>query len=106
MERSLDLNDLCIRNIDSSYFVRVSGDSMINAGITDGDVLVIDRSIPPIHNTIVVARIGAELTVKRLELKPIKRLVPDNPAYTPIDTEGLDVEIIGVATFTIKRLLP
>jgi DNA polymerase V len=106
VERSLDLNDLCIRNPDSSYFVRVCGESMINAGIGEGDVLVIDRSLPHIHNAIVVARVGAELTVKRLQLKPVKRLVPENPAYMPIDTEGLDVEIIGVATFTIKRLLP
>jgi DNA polymerase V len=104
VERSLDLNDLCIRNPDSSYFVRVRGESMINAGINDSDVLVIDRAITYTHNAIVVARVGSELTVKRLLLKPVKRLVPENPAFQPIDTEGLDVEIIGVATFAIKRL--
>ncbi len=104
VERTLDLNDLCIRNPNSSYFVRVKGDSMINAGISDGDVLVIDRAVAAHHNSIVVARVGAELTVKRLETRPVRRLVPDNPAYQPINTDGLDVEIIGVATFTIKKL--
>lgn len=77
---------------------------MINAGISDGDVLIIDRAITPTNNVIVVARVGSELTVKRLRLKPVMQLVPDNPAYSPINTEGQDVEIIGVVTFAIKRL--
>lgn len=106
VEKSLDLNDLCIRNPAASYFVRVRGDSMVGAGINTGDVLVIDRSLPHSHNSIVIARVGAELTVKRLETKPIKRLVPANPAYNPIDTEGMDVEIIGVVTFSIKQHSP
>lgn len=106
IERTLDLNDLCIRNPDSSYFVRVRGDSMIEAGIAEGDYLVIDRALPAVHNTIVVARVANELTVKRLEERPVPRLVPANPAYRPIETEGLDVELIGVATFTIRGLLP
>lgn len=106
IERSLDLNDLCIRHPDSSYFVRVKGDSMIEAGIFDGDYLVVDRALPFTHNAIVIARVGAELTVKRLETKPLKRLVPANPNYLPIEPDGLDIELIGVATFAIKKLSP
>jgi len=106
VERSLDLNDLCIRNPTATYFVRVKGESMIDAGIDDGSYLVIDRALECQHNCIVVARVGSELTVKRLETKPVMRLVPANPAFQPIETEGMDVEIIGVATFAIKRLTP
>lgn len=106
IEKSLDLNDLCIAHPESSYFVRVEGDSMIDAGIESGDILIVDRSINASHNTIVIARVGTELTVKRLLTKPSPKLVPANPAYSEISTQENDVEILGVVTFTIKRLWP
>lgn len=106
VERTLDLNDLCIRSPDSTYFVRVRGDSMIDAGILDGSVLTVDRAIPATHNAIVIARVDSELTVKRYEERPVPRLVPANPAYSLIELTGRDVEIIGVVTFTISRLWP
>lgn len=106
VEKSLDLNELCIKHPDASYFVRVAGDSMIDAGITDGDILLIDRAIPAVHGAVVVARIGPELTVKRYETKPVRSLVPANPAFSPIIIADEEVELIGVVTFVIKRLWP
>ena len=63
VERTLDLNELCIRHPNATFFVRVEGDSMIEAGIYDGDVLVVDRSVDAEHGDIVVAAVGNEFTV-------------------------------------------
>ncbi len=104
-ERKLDLNELCVQKPAATYFVRAQGDSMIEAGIFPGDVLVIDRSINPSHGDIVIAAVNGELTVKRLELQPQKRLVPMNSNYEPVDIpEEADLEIFGVATTVIHRL--
>ncbi len=104
-ERKLDLNELCVQKPAATYFVRAQGDSMIDAGIFPGDVLVIDRSINPTHGDIVIASVNGELTVKRLELQPQKRLVPMNSNYEPVEIpEEADLEIFGVATTVIHRL--
>jgi DNA polymerase V len=104
-ERKLDLNELCIQKPAATYFVRAQGDSMIDAGIFPGDVLVIDRSIEASHGDIVIAAVNGDLTVKRLETKPQTRLVPMNPQYAPvIIPEDADLEIFGVATNVIHRL--
>lgn len=79
---------------------------MIEAGIDNGDILIVDRSIDPAHNAIVVARVGTELTVKRLSLKPEPHLAPANSNYPSITFSGNDIEILGVVTFTIKRQWP
>lgn len=104
-ERKLDLNELCIQHPAATYFVRAQGDSMIEAGIFPGDVLVIDRSITASHGDIVIVSVNGELTVKQLETKPKMRLVPMNKKYEPIDVpEDADLEIFGVATTVIHSL--
>lgn len=98
VEKPLDLNDLLIDNPTATFFVRVAGDSMEGAGIFDGDILVVDRSVRPIDNSIVVAAVFGELVVKRLKKYPNKaELVSENDAYSPITVNDIDdVYIWGV----------
>jgi DNA polymerase V len=98
VERPLDLNDLLIDNPTSTFFVRVSGDSMEGAGIFDGDYLIVDRSVTPESGKIVVAAVFGELVVKRLSKKgSVPALVSENEAYEPIlINEQEDVFIWGV----------
>lgn len=104
-ERTLDLNELCIQKPAATYFVRAQGDSMIEAGIFPGDVLVVDRSLNPRHGDIVIASFNGELTVKKLELSPHTRLVPMNANHAPlVIPEGSELEIFGVATNVIHSL--
>ena len=104
-ERKLDLNDLCVRNPAATYFVRATGDSMIDAGIFPGDVLVVDRSINASHGDIVIVSVDGELTVKKLETKPKTRLVPMSSKHSPIDiAEDADLEVFGVATNVVHSL--
>ena len=104
-ERKLDLNELCIQHPAATYFVRAQGDSMIEAGIFPGDVLVVDRSITAAHGDIVIVSVNGELTVKQLETRPRMRLVPMNSQYQPIDVpDDADLEVFGVATTVIHSL--
>mgnify|MGYP001774461866 CR=1 FL=1 len=104
-ERTLDLNELCIQKPAATYFVRVQGDSMIEAGIFPGDILVVDRSLDAHHGDIIIAAFNGELTVKKLETSPQMRLVPMNQHHAPIIVpEGADLEIFGVATTVIHSL--
>ncbi|MCT8124702.1 translesion error-prone DNA polymerase V autoproteolytic subunit [Alishewanella sp. BS5-314] len=105
VERTLDLNELCIRHPNATFFVRVEGDSMIEAGIYDGDVLVVDRSIDAEHGDIVVAAVGNEFTVKELCTRPSLMLLPRNPAYKPIrPRNGEEFNIFGVVTNVIRQM--
>ena len=104
-ERKLDLNELCIKTPAATYFVRAQGDSMIDAGIFPNDVLVVDRSITAQHGDIVIVSFNGEMTVKKLEMTPVVRLVPMNKNHSPIDVpEGSDLEIFGVVTSSIHSL--
>ena len=104
VEQRLDLNQLCIKRPAATYFVRVEGLSMINAGIYPDDLLVVDRSITAQSGDIVVASLNSEFTVKTLELAPL-RLVPQNDDYQPIlITEADDFEIFGVVTNIIRSI--
>jgi len=104
-DRKLDLNELCIKKPAATYFVRAQGDSMIDAGIFPGDVLVVDRSITAQHGDIVIAEFNGELTVKKLEMTPVIRLVPMNNQHAPIDIpEESELEIFGVVTTSIHSL--
>ena len=106
LDASLDLNELCIQRPAASYFVRVSGPSMQGAGINDGDLVVIDRSITPRHGHIVVAAVDSELTLKRLVTSPRRELVPENPDYSPIPLDGeQDIQLYGVATWLVRSLV-
>ncbi len=105
IEKRLDLNELCIRHPAATYFVRVAGDSMQEAGILPEDILIVDRALQAAHGDVVIAGILGELTVKMLELQPRVRLVPKNAAYTPIEmTEGVDLDIFGVVTHVVRAL--
>lgn len=103
VEDSLDLNKLVIKHPSATYFVRVCGDSMIGAGISDGDLLVVDRSLSASHGDIVVAAVAGEFTVKELQTHPDIQLIPHNADYSPIVFQEEDeLEIFGVVTFTLK----
>lgn len=105
VERSLDLNKLCIEHPSATFFVRAQGDSMIGAGIHSGDILVVDRSLSAKHGDIIIASIHGELTVKELQLKPNAQLRPHNKAYPvmPISEES-EFEVFGVVTGVVRRL--
>ncbi|BAK76485.1 peptidase S24 and S26 domain protein [Pseudogulbenkiania sp. NH8B] len=107
LETALDLNQYLIEDAAATFMVRVSGDSMLGAGISDGDVLVVDRSIPPAHGQIVLAAVDGEFTVKRLHKRSDRvALLPENPAYPPIELHnGQELQVWGVVTGCIKKFL-
>ncbi|WP_313687380.1 translesion error-prone DNA polymerase V autoproteolytic subunit [Pantoea sp.] len=103
VEQQLDLNDLLVQRPSATYFIKVSGDSMIDGGISDGDMLVVDSSVKADHGSIVVASVEGEFTVKKLQLRPTIQLVPMNSAYSPIHIGSEEaLEIFGVVTYVIK----
>lgn len=106
-DKELDLNSYLVKHQSATFFVKVSGNSMINAGIFDGDILVVDRSLQPLNNNIVIAIVDKEFTVKRL--KKFNRkvfLAPENPNYPIIEIKSeSELEIWGVVTFVIHRTL-
>ncbi|MWV51515.1 translesion error-prone DNA polymerase V autoproteolytic subunit (plasmid) [Rathayibacter sp. VKM Ac-2803] len=103
---SLDLNNHLIRDKTSTFIVRVSGESMIGAGISDGDELVVDRSLTPKHGNVVIAILDGELTVKRLELTVSGVILrAENPDYPPILVPELsDLQVWGVVTVCLHHL--
>lgn len=105
IDKRLDLNELLIRNPPATFFVKVAGDSMKDAGINDGDTLIVDRSIEPINGKIVIAAVDGELTVKRLmKGNDSCRLVAENPDYAPLEiNEDIQCEIWGVVTSVIHQ---
>ena len=102
----LDLNKHLVKNPAATFFVRVTGDSMIGAGIHDGDLLVVDRSIEPRDKYIVIAVLDGELTVKRIRINRGKiRLVPENESYFAHEVTGdNEFEVWGVVTNVIHKL--
>jgi DNA polymerase V len=106
MEDKLDLNELLIKHPAATFFLRVSGSSMIKAGIHHNDILVVDRSLEPVHGKIVIAVLNGELTVKRLHCTAGKvQLVAENNHYPPIDvTPEMEFCIWGVVTSVIHSV--
>lgn len=105
VERTLDLNQLCIRHPSATFFVKVSGESMQNAGIYHEDILVVDRALQAKHGDIVVAFLNQEFTVKELQLKPQLQLRPHNPAFPLITIRETDeFEVFGVVSSVIRNL--
>jgi DNA polymerase V len=104
-EARLDLNKELITNESATFYARVRGDSMTLAGISDGDLLIIDKSKTPVNGSIVVCLIDGEFTVKRLNKKGNQfYLMPENDKYQPIKIKPEnDVTIWGVVTYTIKK---
>ena len=107
MDGKLDLNNLLINNPSSTYYVRVVGDSMRNAGIISGDLLVVDRSLEITNNCIVVAFLDGEFTVKRIKKTTNKMfLQPENSNYKAIEiTEEMDFELFGVVAHAIHHFI-
>lgn len=106
MEGKLDLNKHLIKHPAATFFVRVAGDSMIDAGIHPGDILIVDRSLEPCDKKVVIAIIEGELTVKRIRMIGNKvSLVPENENYAPIPIGAeMNFEIWGVVTSVIHSL--
>lgn len=106
VDRKLDLHEHMVRNEAATFFLRAHGDSMLGAGIYDGDLLVVDRSLEAAHNRVVIAALDGELTVKRLVRRQGRvLLVPENPDYAPVDiTEHEGVHVWGVVTYAVHKL--
>lgn len=106
IEQKLDLNQHLIKHPAATYFVRVVGDSMVEAGIRSKDILIVDRALEAKDKNVVVAAINGELTVKRFRILDGKIfLVPENKNYAPISvSEESNLEIWGVVTYVIHSL--
>lgn len=105
-EQRLSLDRELIKNKEATFFARVSGQSMIGAGLDDNDLLVIDRSLEPQHNKIAVCFLDGEFTVKRLKVNAEGVwLQPENPNYPIIKvTQDNDFVIWGIVTNVIKKV--
>lgn len=105
-EGKLDLNEHLLQNPETTFFVRVSGDSMIEASIHPGDLLIVDRSLLPASGKIVIAVVNGELTVKRLFKERGKLfLMPENPNYPALEiTEEMAFMIWGVVTNVVHAV--
>lgn len=105
-EERISLDKELVKNKEATFYARVSGQSMIGAGLDDNDLLVIDRSLPPAHNKIAVCFLDGEFTVKRLKMDNEGLwLQPENPDYPIIKiTEHNDFVIWGIVTNVIKKV--
>ena len=106
MEKTLDLNQHLIKHPSATFYVYAQGDSMVSAGIYDGDMLIVDRSLEAINDSIVVVIINGEFTVKSIsKINDNLYLIPHNKNYQPIKiTEEMDFEIWGVVTHSIHSV--
>jgi len=105
IDRKLDLNELLIQHPVATFFVRVAGDSMKDAGINHGDILIVDRSLEATSEKIVIAIVNGELTVKRfVQSHTSCQLVAANSNYPPVEiTEDTDFSVWGVVTSVIHQ---
>ena len=106
MESAIDLNKELIRHPASTFYGRVKGDSMIDAAVCDGDILVIDKSLEPQDGDMAVCFVDGEFTIKYIQIeKDVVWLQPANSSYKPIKvTIDNDFLIWGVVTYCIKKL--
>lgn len=105
-ELKLSLDHLLVKNREATFYAKASGNSMIGAGIDDGDILVIDRSLEPQNNKVAVCFIDGEFTVKRINIeKDCVYLMPENKNYLPIKvTDENELIIWGIVTYVIKNM--
>ncbi|TDR79765.1 LexA family protein [Paludibacterium purpuratum] len=105
LENTLDLNRYLIQDAPATFMVRVKGESMIGAGIADGDILVVEKGRAAQHNQIVIAIVDGEFTVKRLFRRDGRlALLPENPAYAPLEIHnGRELTVWGVVTACVKK---
>lgn len=105
-ETKISLDKELVKNKEATFYAKASGDSMTGAGIDDGDIMVIDRSLEPKNNKIAVCVIDGEFTVKRIKKeKDSLYLMPENQSYNPIKiTVENELIIWGIVTYVIKKI--
>jgi len=105
-ETKISLDNVLVKNHEATFYAKASGNSMIGAGIDDGDIMVIDRSLEPANNKIAVCYIDGEFTVKRIAItKEGVYLMPENKDFQPIKvTEDNELIIWGIVTYVIKSV--
>lgn len=104
VDGNLDVNEFLITSPSSTYVYRVSGESMIDAGIMPGDFVLVDSSVKPNDGDIVVASVDNEFTIKELRLKPRPRLIPQNKDYPEVEiSENSVVVIVGPVISVIRK---
>lgn len=107
IEGRLSLDEHLVRHREATFFVRAKGNSMVGAGIFDGDLLVVDKSLSPSSGDIVIAVMDGELTVKRL-IRMGDRVIlrPENPRFKDIELqEGQELQVWGVVTSSVKKFV-
>jgi DNA polymerase V len=102
----ISLDNVLVKNREATFYAKASGNSMIGAGIDDGDILVIDKSLEPQNNKVAVCFIDGEFTIKRIKIeKDCVYLMPENKNYQPIRvTEENELVIWGIVTYVIKSI--
>ena len=105
LENRLDISQLLIQHPDSTFYARVQGSSMQDAGINDGDILIVDKSLTPQNNDIAVCFLDGEFTVKQIQIKKNEIwLIPANQKYPATKvTEENNFTIWGIVTYTVKK---
>lgn len=105
-ERGIDLNEELIKNKPATFFFRMNGDAMTDAGIFDNDVIIVDRSLKPVHGKIIVAILNGELLVRRFHKNFSSAfLLPENNRFKPINlAEFTNFSVWGVVTYVIHPL--
>ena len=106
MTQAIDLNRELVKHPAATFYGRVVGDSMIDAGVEEGDILVIDRALDPKDGDMAVCFVDGEFTLKHLRIEDGRlRLEPANPKYPAIEiTEGVEFRMWGVVTYIIKKV--
>ena len=105
-EIRISLDNELVKNKEATFYAKVSGDSMIGAGLDDGDLLVIDRSLSPENGKVAICFIDGEFTVKRIIKRKNKiYLKPENKNYKPIEiNEESELVVWGIVTYIIKAI--
>jgi DNA polymerase V len=105
MDMDLNLNDYLVHNPSATFCVKAIGDSMKDAGIKSGDIMIVDKSLEPKNRSIVLAVIDGEFTVKRVNLNDNELyLIPENSNFSPIKiTQEMDFQVWGVVTYVIHK---
>jgi DNA polymerase V len=105
-EKGIDLNEQLIRNKPATFFMRVRGEAMIGAGIHDGDVVIVDRSLKPDSGKVVIASLNGEMLIRRFEKNFNKvRLIPETTRLATIDIDPYaEFSVWGVVTYVIHAL--
>ena len=101
----INLQDYIVKNKEATFCVKVEGTSMTKAGINSGDIMIVDRSLHPKHNDIVLAVIDGEFTVKRIAVNDDSLyLVPENDTFSPMKiTESMNFQVWGIITHIIHK---